>query len=178
MRLPLPRCAQEEKSCAAFAPVLADVFVRSLPSPTAELPASARRAAAAEFGRLLRPGGRLFFVDSAQRGDGAKNGMPVANEVALDGFPAYNHEPFYEDYTKTPLAELFAEAGGLTCVTEEVAWVTKVMVFEKPAQAPGGNGDAAAAEAAVVGVEEGAVTLAAGDARTAGAEAALGEQLQ
>ena len=31
-----------------------------------ELPASARAAAAAEFARLLKPGGRLFFADSAQ----------------------------------------------------------------------------------------------------------------
>jgi hypothetical protein len=29
--------------------------------------------------------------------------MLVANDVALDGFPAYNHEPYYADYTRTDL---------------------------------------------------------------------------
>ncbi len=42
-------------------------------------------------------------MDSAQRGDGARSGMLVANDVALDGFPAYNHEPYYADYTRTDL---------------------------------------------------------------------------
>ena len=69
----------------------------------AELPPAARKAAAAEFGRLLAPGGRLFFVDSAQQGDGERNGMPVANDMALEGFPKYNHEPYYNDYTRTQL---------------------------------------------------------------------------
>ena len=71
--------------------------------PSAELPDSARRNAAAEYARLLRPGGRLFFVDSAQRGDGARSGMPVANDMALEGFPKYSHEPYYNEYTQTDL---------------------------------------------------------------------------
>jgi hypothetical protein len=136
-----------------------------------ELPASAQRAAAAEFGRLLRPGGRLFFVDSAQRGDGAKNGMPTANEIALDGFPAYNHEPYYKDYTEADLAQVFAQAG-LACVAEEVAWVTKVMVFEKPMN---GNGPG---DGSQDGPSEGALAAAAAAWALAGATAAMGEPLQ
>jgi ubiquinone/menaquinone biosynthesis C-methylase UbiE len=120
-----------------------------------ELPASARRAAAAEFARLLAPGGRLFFVDSAQRGDGEISGMPTANDMALvrvsctsavcclrlylppssapqDGFPKFSHEPFYNEYTRENLNDTFG-AAGLVHVETDVAWVTKVMVFEKPA---------------------------------------------
>ena len=68
-----------------------------------ELPGAARRAAAAEFSRLLRPGGRLFFVDSAQRGDGERSGMPTANDMALEGFPKFSHEPYYNEYTRENL---------------------------------------------------------------------------
>ena len=42
-------------------------------------------------------------MDSAQRGDGARSGMPVANDIALDGFPKYSHEPYYNEYTQTDL---------------------------------------------------------------------------
>ena len=96
-----------------------------------ELPATARRAAAAEFARLLAPGGRLFFVDSAQRGDGERSGMPTANDMALDGFPKFSHEPFYREYTEENLTEIFG-AAGLVALETDVAWVTKVMVFQKP----------------------------------------------
>ena len=100
-----------------------------------ELPAAARQAAAAEFARLLAPGGRLFFVDSAQAGDGARNGMPSANDRALAGFPKFSHEPFYEEYTRCDLRALF-EAEGLVLQESSVGWLTKVLVFEKPASAP------------------------------------------
>ena len=142
-----------------------------------ELPAPARRAAAAEFARLLRPGGRLFFVDSAQQGDGARSGMPTANDMALEGFPKFSHEPYYLDYTRDNLTvrhyvlrhsympcddsriscmhqELFG-AAGLRCVEEDVAWVTKVMVFEKPLDwtPPPPHAAASAAEEAPAAVE-------------------------
>ena len=114
-----------------------------------ELPATARRAAAREFARLLAPGGRLFFVDSAQRGDGDRSGMPTANDMALDGFPKFSHEPFYNEYTREDLTQLFGEAG-LVALETDVAWVTKVMVFEKPLEeaAPPAAAAAAAVHAA------------------------------
>jgi ubiquinone/menaquinone biosynthesis C-methylase UbiE len=99
-----------------------------------ELPPEARQAAAKEFGRLLKPGGRLFFVDSAQRGDGGRNAMPGSNDRALEGFPRYSHEPFYESYVQTDLAGLFRECGGLVEVGQpRVGWLTKVLVLEKQA---------------------------------------------
>ena len=97
-----------------------------------ELPAAARAAAAAEFSRVLKPGGRLFFADSAQAGDGAANGMATANDRALAGFPRHSHEPFYEEYTRCDLPALFAAAGGLLLTQSRVGWLTKIMVFEKP----------------------------------------------
>ena len=163
-----------------------------------ELPASARRAAAAEFARLLAPGGRLFFVDSAQRGDGEISGMPTANDMALvrlawlyvtqsaaactdqlppfpvasqDGFPKFSHEPFYNEYTRENLNETFG-AAGLVHVETDVAWVTKVMVFEKPADwvAP----PPAAATHAAVTEEEPAVELVTPDATISpGGDAAM-----
>ena len=189
--------------------ICARIPTHSLPSP--ELPDSARRNAAAEYARLLRPGGRLFFVDSAQRGDGARSGMPVANDMALEGFPKYSHEPYYNEYTQTDLVvrpdtrseqrksgcetcamrlralrcvfslrsrvqALFGEAG-LTCVADEVAWVTKVLVLEKPIE-----GLTAAPPAAAAAVPEAAAASAAtplADAASMpGAAAAMGEPLQ
>ena len=43
-----------------------------------EMPKEARRNAAREYARVLKPGGKLFFVDSAQVGDGAALGMETA----------------------------------------------------------------------------------------------------
>ena len=42
---------------------------------------------------------------------GKENGMEGAFELALDRFPAFNHEPYYKDYAVTNLVELFEEAG-------------------------------------------------------------------
>ncbi len=112
-----------------------------------ELPGAARAAAVAEFSRLLRPGGRLFFVDSAQRGDGAFNNMPTGNDRALDGFPRFAHEPYYEDYTKSDLVSLFRRQGGFKLLATKVAWVTKVLVFEKMSDEERAASDAAAAQA-------------------------------
>jgi hypothetical protein len=71
-------------------------------------------------------------VDSAQQGDGAINGMPSANDRALAGFPKFSHEPYYEEYTRCDLRALF-EAQGLVMRESTVGWLTKVMVFDKPA---------------------------------------------
>mgnify|MGYP001545100165 CR=1 FL=1 len=89
-----------------------------------ELPAKVRIAAAREFARVLRPGGRLVLVDSLQTGDRPEF------EPLLKGFPATFHEPYFADYCRTVLAALFAEAG-LGLVSSDLAFLSKVLVFEK-----------------------------------------------
>jgi SAM-dependent methyltransferase len=96
-----------------------------------ELPRAVRKTVAKEMARVLKPGGKLFFVDSVQIGDGKENGMEGAFELALDRFPAFNHEPYYKDYAVTNLIELFEEAG-LKHEATATAWVSKTMVFSKP----------------------------------------------
>merc|ERR1712216_138456 len=86
-----------------------------------EMPKEARRQAASEFARVLKPGGKLFFVDSAQVGDGKALGMEKAFDQALERFPQFNHEPYYRDYSLTDLAELFGEFG-LELEDSTVAW--------------------------------------------------------
>jgi len=106
-----------------------------------EMPKEARRNAAKEMARVLKPGGQLFFVDSAQVGDGAALGMEKAFDQALERFPQFNHEPYYKDYSVTDLAALFGEFG-MEMEASTIAWVSKVMVFTK--KASGGGGAAAA----------------------------------
>jgi ubiquinone/menaquinone biosynthesis C-methylase UbiE len=91
-----------------------------------ELPREVRAAVAAEMARVLRPGGRLVFVDSFQPGD-----WP-GFEGLLELFPHAYHEPYFLDYVRQDLAALFAERG-LVPVRSERAYMSKVMVLDKPA---------------------------------------------
>lgn len=89
-----------------------------------ELPRRIRAAAAAEFARCLRKGGRLVLVDSLQHGD------TPALDPLLDAFPAMFHEPYYKDYLRHDLGLLFAERG-LQPISAEPAFLSKVFVFER-----------------------------------------------
>lgn len=89
-----------------------------------ELPKKIRRAVAGEMARVLKPGGTLVFVDSIQRGDHA------AYDELLDRFPFGFHEPYYRDYVRDGLEEVFAEAG-LQCISIERAFFSRVMVLKK-----------------------------------------------
>ena len=82
--------------------------------------------------RVLKPGGKLFFVDSAQRGDGKRINMEKEIDQALENFPVFSHEPYHRAYSELDLKNLFKEIGGLDCEVEELAWVSKTMVFQKP----------------------------------------------
>ncbi|MEZ5930384.1 MAG: class I SAM-dependent methyltransferase [Alphaproteobacteria bacterium] len=89
-----------------------------------ELPGGARRRAAADMARVLKPGGRLILVDSLQTGDHP----PFDGLLAL--FPALYHEPYYRDYVGTDLTALF-ERSGLRRLQTDRAFMSKVMVFGK-----------------------------------------------
>ncbi|MGH6937030.1 MAG: class I SAM-dependent methyltransferase [Methylocella sp.] len=90
-----------------------------------ELPPEVRRIAFREFARVLKPGGRLVLVDSLQRGD------KPDYEGLLELFPQSFHEPYYMSY----IEEDFSAVGrgcGLTHTHDVDAFVSKVMVFDKP----------------------------------------------
>ncbi|MEQ8965525.1 MAG: class I SAM-dependent methyltransferase [Azospirillaceae bacterium] len=89
-----------------------------------ELPRKVRAVVAGEMARVLAPGGRLVFVDSLQRGD-----RPRFDGV-LDYFPQGFHEPYYADYIRDDLGAVFA-AHGLVPVARDVAFLSKVLVFDK-----------------------------------------------
>ena len=90
-----------------------------------ELPPKVRRRVFSECARVLKPGGRLILVDSLQRGDRPDY------EGMLELFPQNYHEPYYESYTKEDFGALGA-ACGLTYIRTVNAFVSKVMVFDKP----------------------------------------------
>lgn len=92
-----------------------------------ELPREVRRQVAAEISRVLRPDGRLIFVDSFQRGD----------EPRFDGllelFPLAYHEPYYADFVRHDLRALFAEVG-LETIRSKRAYMSKIMVLARTGQ--------------------------------------------
>ncbi|MGI9500240.1 MAG: methyltransferase domain-containing protein [Geminicoccaceae bacterium] len=89
-----------------------------------ELPEGARKKAAGEMARVLKPGGRLILVDSLQIGDHP----PFDGLLAL--FPALYHEPYYQGYVDTDLTALYEHAG-LSLLQTDRAFMSKVMVFGK-----------------------------------------------
>jgi len=91
-----------------------------------EVPREVRAKVAAEMARVLRPGGRMVFVDSFQHGD-----HPEFDGL-LELFPRAYHEPYYADYVRQDLAALFAEMG-LVAASTERAHMSKIMVLDKPA---------------------------------------------
>ena len=93
-----------------------------------ELPPKIRRAVFRECARALKPGGRLVIVDSLQLGDEPDyDGM-------LELFPQNYHEPYYAGYLREDFSRMAADCG-LAHVRDINAFVSKVMVFDKPARA-------------------------------------------
>jgi len=93
-----------------------------------ELPPKVRRTVFRECARVLKPGGRLVLVDSLQRGD------QPDYEGLLELFPQNYHEPYYKSYTGEDFSAL-ATGCGLKHIRDVKAFVSKVMVFDKPALA-------------------------------------------
>jgi ubiquinone/menaquinone biosynthesis C-methylase UbiE len=93
-----------------------------------ELPPKVRRIVFHECARVLKPGGRLILLDSLQRGD------EPDYDGLLELFPQNYHEPYYVSYTNEDFSAL-ARGCGLTHIRDVKAFVSKVMVFDKPAVA-------------------------------------------
>lgn len=94
-----------------------------------EIPPKVRRTVASEFARVLKPGGRLIFMDSLQLGD------VEGYDGLLESFPLNFHEPYYPSYTREDLSALFADAG-LVPVSSEPVYLSKLVVCDK---APAGD---------------------------------------
>mmetsp|Transcript_95 Transcript_95/g.224 ORF Transcript_95/g.224 Transcript_95/m.224 type:complete len:154 (-) Transcript_95:178-639(-) len=90
-----------------------------------EMPPQARRQAAAEMARVLKPGGLLVFTDSIQLGD-----RPVL-DANIGNFQAFN-EPYYRDYVSSNIGQLFVEQG-LQPDLKSLSSATKTLSFRKPA---------------------------------------------
>jgi ubiquinone/menaquinone biosynthesis C-methylase UbiE len=87
-----------------------------------ELPPKIRTAAAKEIARVLKPGGLFVQADTIQYGDAP------GFDGLLDIFPELLHEPYYATYAQTDLRKLF---GGLKHTDSDIAYLTKIAVFEK-----------------------------------------------
>ncbi|MCB0060215.1 MAG: class I SAM-dependent methyltransferase [Hyphomicrobiaceae bacterium] len=107
--MPLPEASQD---------IVVSVFLFH------ELPGDVRRRVAGEMARVMKPGGRLIVIDSLQMGDRPSwDGM-------LEAFPQRFHEPYYPHYATDDLTTLFSGAG-LVAVDASLAFLSKVMVFQK-----------------------------------------------
>jgi len=85
-----------------------------------ELPQEVRIKALQEIKRVLRPGGKLFFMDSVQQHD-------VPYKQVLEDFDFYFHEPYYKQYTTIDLPVMFTEAG-LMVESENLHWISKSII--------------------------------------------------
>jgi ubiquinone/menaquinone biosynthesis C-methylase UbiE len=92
-----------------------------------ELPPKVRPQVAAEIARVLKRGGRFALADSIQPVDEPRLAR------LLEAFPAYFHEPYYADYSRTDLTALFADAG-MTERAHDRAFLTKAVLYEKAAR--------------------------------------------
>jgi ubiquinone/menaquinone biosynthesis C-methylase UbiE len=90
-----------------------------------ELPPKVRRTVLRELARVLKPGGRLVILDSLQRGD------EPSYDGMLELFPQSYHEPYYGSYLDEDFAALGRDCG-LTLTRTTNAFVSKVMVLDKP----------------------------------------------
>jgi len=73
---------------------------------------------------LLKPGGVFILADTIQYGD------EPGFDILLENFPRGFHEPYYDSYCRTDLAELFG-AAGLHKADGTDAFMTKITSFQK-----------------------------------------------
>jgi ubiquinone/menaquinone biosynthesis C-methylase UbiE len=89
-----------------------------------EVPDDVRHSIAGEFARVLKPGGRLVFMDSLQLGD-----RPQFDGL-LKSFPRNFHEPYFETYLREDLPGLFRSAG-FAHESSDTFFLSKRMVFDR-----------------------------------------------
>lgn len=89
-----------------------------------ELPPKVRRKVAAELSRVLKPGGKLIFIDSL------KTGERPAFDGLLEIFPQLFHEPYFASYLEEDLDGMFA-AEGLRLAAFDTAFLSRIAVYEK-----------------------------------------------
>ncbi|RJF94880.1 class I SAM-dependent methyltransferase [Oleomonas cavernae] len=89
-----------------------------------ELPPKIREGVAAEFARVVKPGGGVVLVDALQAGD-----VPPFDGL-LDFFPRAFHEPYFSTYAQADLGALFA-AAGLRLAAAAPAFLSKAMRFTR-----------------------------------------------
>ncbi|HEX3429363.1 MAG TPA: class I SAM-dependent methyltransferase [Rhizomicrobium sp.] len=92
-----------------------------------ELPPQIRMKVAREIARVLKSGGIFVLAETIQYGD-----LPDCDGL-IATFPDLLHEPYYDSFARQDLAALFAPAG-LELVETDVAYLTKISVFQKNAQ--------------------------------------------
>ncbi len=93
-----------------------------------ELPVPAMERVTAELARVLKPGGRVLFLDAIQHGD--------APELdATSPFPYFGehfNEPYFQEYSRVDLPRLFARHG-LELQRQEPWFLSKLLTLRKAA---------------------------------------------
>lgn len=93
-----------------------------------ELPRAAIERVTAEMARVLKPGGRLYFMDAAQPEDIPEGESTVAG--VSDLFRDYINEPWFRLYQQMDLPALFARHG-FTVEATERCYASKVIVARR-----------------------------------------------
>jgi ubiquinone/menaquinone biosynthesis C-methylase UbiE len=88
-----------------------------------ELPPAVRRTVVREVRRVLKPGGRLIFVDSLQTGD------EPDYDAMLDYFPVAFHEPYFATYLREELDHLWSP--GFSLEAQLPAYFSKVLSYRR-----------------------------------------------